>query len=151
MTFSSLGQGRPHLSSVLLLQLVLVCGIVSLLKPVLKFFLARCPLLHAFLSPFFFLGLIALEDGSRTIRRRTIRCGQLVADNSSQDNSSRTIRRGQFVAKLNINFVEFPASISATFFSSFHFQFSYFFITPASISATFVSSFPLPFQQYFFN
>ena len=30
-------------------------------KPVLKFFLARCPLLLAFLSPFFFLGLIALE------------------------------------------------------------------------------------------
>src|SRR6218665_2336930 len=31
--------------------------------------------------------------GSRTIRCRTIRRGQFVADNSSQDNSSRTIRR----------------------------------------------------------
>src|SRR6218665_2041185 len=55
--FLSLGQGRPHLRSVLLLQLVLSCGIVSLSKPVLKFFLARCPLLLAFLSPFFFLVL----------------------------------------------------------------------------------------------
>src|SRR6218665_14327 len=33
-------------------------------KPVLKFFLARCPLLLAFLSPFFFLGLITLEGAS---------------------------------------------------------------------------------------
>src|SRR6218665_2121981 len=33
-------------------------------KPVLKFFLARCPLLLAFLSPFFFLGLYALEGAS---------------------------------------------------------------------------------------
>ena len=58
MIFLLLGQGCRHLSSVLLLQLVLSCGIVSLLKPVLKFFLARCPLL------LFFLGLIALEGAS---------------------------------------------------------------------------------------
>jgi len=44
---------------------------------------------------------------------RTIRCGQLVADNLSQ-----TIRRRQFVVKYNINFIESTASISATFFSS---------------------------------
>jgi len=31
---------------------------------VLKFFLARFPLLLAFLSPFFFLGFIALEGAS---------------------------------------------------------------------------------------
>src|SRR6218665_2047704 len=139
MIFLSLGQGRPHLSSVLLLQLVLVCGIVSLLKPVLKFFLARCPLLHAFLSPFFFLGLIALEDGSGTIRRRTIRCGQLVADNSS-----RTIRR-QIKYKFyrisrfhfsNILFI-IPFPVQLLFHhSSFHFS-KIRFIIPASISAIF--------------
>src|SRR6218665_3729752 len=48
---------------------------------------------------------------------------QLVADNSSQDNSSRTtrtrtIRRGQFIVKYKINFIESAASISTTFFSS---------------------------------
>src|SRR6218665_3514923 len=55
--FLFLGEGCRHLSSVLLLQLVLSFGIVSLLKPVLKFFLARFPLLLAFLSSFLFLGL----------------------------------------------------------------------------------------------
>src|SRR6218665_206336 len=43
--FLSLGQGPPHLSSVLLLQLALSCEIVSLKKPLLKFFLARFHLL----------------------------------------------------------------------------------------------------------
>ena len=64
MIFLSLGQERPRLGSVLLLQLVPSCGIVSLYKSVLKYFLARCPLLIAFLSPFFFLELIALEGAS---------------------------------------------------------------------------------------
>jgi len=58
MIFLFLGQGRPHLSSVLLLQLVLSCGIVSLQKPALKFSLARLPVLHTFLSPLYFLGPI---------------------------------------------------------------------------------------------
>jgi len=53
MIFLFLGQARPHLSSVLLLQLVLSCGIV-----------AGFPLLLAFLSPFFFLGIIALDGAS---------------------------------------------------------------------------------------
>jgi len=45
--------------------------------------------------------------GDRTIRRRTIRCGQFLTNNhSSQDISSRTIRRGQLVAKCDINVIE---------------------------------------------
>ena len=90
---------------------------------------------------------------------RTIRCGQLIADNLSQ-----TIRRRQFVVKYNINFIESTASISATFFSSiplplqqhsFHhscFHFSYtFFINPASIFATFFSSLSLQLHQHSFR
>jgi len=46
--FLSLGQGRPPRSSVLLLQLVLCCGIVTLQKSVLKFSLARFALLLTF-------------------------------------------------------------------------------------------------------
>src|SRR6218665_1686317 len=76
---------------------------------------------------------------------------------------SRTICRGQFVAK-NINFIEFPAPISATFFSSIPLPFKeafvssiplpiqqHIFITLASYKATLVSSIPLPFQETVFS
>jgi len=63
--------------------------------------------------------------GVRTIRRRTIRRGQFVADNSAQI--------------IIISFIENPASISATSFHQSRFYFNYMF-----------SSIPLLFQQYFF-
>ena len=49
------------------------------------------------------LTIICHSAGDRTNRRRTICLGQVVADNSSQDNSSQTIRRGQLVEKYDIN------------------------------------------------
>ena len=65
-------QGRPTRSSVLLLQLVLCCRIVSLQQSVLKFSLARLPLLLAFLSYFFFPG--AFRTGVRLWLVLTARC-----------------------------------------------------------------------------
>ena len=86
-------------------------------------------------------------DGSRTIRRRTIRCGQFGADNSAWTIRCRTIRRGQFGADNSfrtirrkvyiINFIQNPAYTQQYSFQQSRFHFSNF------------SSIPLPFRQLF--
>src|SRR6218665_3814570 len=85
----------------------------------------------------------------RTIRRRTILRGQLVADNSSQ--SVILIFRKNCFHFSNIPFIN-PASTSATLFSSLSlpFQLHFFHHSLFHFSYTF-SSLPLPLQQYLFH
>src|SRR6218665_12287 len=73
--------------------------------------------------------------GVRTIRRRTIRRGKFVADNSAQN--------------IIINFIKNPASISSTSFHQSRFHFSYMFPSIPLPFQQYFSSMPLPFQQCF--